>query len=178
VSGALVLRRVEEGDFDAWFELFDEVAREGRWIGADGPQDRERLRPGFGDAIGTDRAARFLAEIDGRLIGELGVFVHAGIADIGMMVRDGHRGTGVGSALMAACLDWCREGPVHKVTLAVFPHNTAALSLYRKFGFVVEGRQVRHYRRRNGELWDAITMGLGLDETAPGSPYQDAGDTD
>ena len=175
---ALVVRRAEDGDFDAWFELFDEVAREGRWIGADGPQDREQRRRAFGGAIGNDHAARFLAEIDGRLVGELGVFVHAGIADIGMMVRDGHRGTGIGSALMEVCLDWCRDVPVHKVTLGVFPHNTAGLSLYRKFDFVVEGRQVRHYRRRSGELWDAITMGLVLDETSPGSPYEDADGTD
>ena len=172
-----MVRRVEEGDFDAWFELFDEVAREGRWSGSDGPQDPERLRPGFGDAIRSDRAARFLAEIDGGLVGELGVFVHAGVADLGMMVRDGHRGTGIGSALMEACLAWCREAPVHKVTLAVFPHNAAALSLYRRFGFVAEGRQVRQWRRRTGELWDAITMGLVLDDTSPGSPYEDADDT-
>jgi len=27
----------------------------------------------------------------------------------------------------------------------------------------------RHYRRRSGELWDAVIMGLVLDETSPGS---------
>jgi hypothetical protein len=34
---------------------------------------------------------------------------------------------------------------------------------------VEEGRLRRHYPRRNGELWDAIVMGLVLDEERPGS---------
>jgi RimJ/RimL family protein N-acetyltransferase len=44
----------------------------------------------------------------------------------------------------------------------VFTHNTAAIALYRKFGFVEEGRRIRQYRRASGELWDSIIMGLPL----------------
>jgi RimJ/RimL family protein N-acetyltransferase len=44
----------------------------------------------------------------------------------------------------------------------VFPHNHAAIALYRRFGFVEEGRRVKHYRRGNGELWDSIVMRLIL----------------
>ncbi|MDQ3574430.1 MAG: hypothetical protein M3404_05830, partial [Actinomycetota bacterium] len=57
----------------------------------------------------------------------------------------------------------------HKVALQVWPHNHGALALYRKFGFVQEGLLRRHYPRRNGELWDAVVMGLVLNEDAPGS---------
>ena len=63
---------------------------------------------------------------------------------------------------------WCQTSRVHKLTLHVFPHNEAAIALYRKHGFVEEGRLVRHYRRANGELWDAIAMALVLDATSPG----------
>jgi ribosomal protein S18 acetylase RimI-like enzyme len=62
------------------------------------------------------------------------------------------------------------------VALQVWPHNERAIALYRKFGFQVEGRLVRHYRRRNGELWDAIPMALVLDTTSPGSPFADVTD--
>jgi ribosomal protein S18 acetylase RimI-like enzyme len=41
-------------------------------------------------------------------------------------------------------------------------HNKAAIGLYRKFGFVEEGRLVRHIRRADGQLWDLIEMGLLL----------------
>jgi RimJ/RimL family protein N-acetyltransferase len=54
----------------------------------------------------------------------------------------------------------------------VWPHNGAALRLYERTGFVVEGRLRRHWRRRNGELWDALLMGLVLDTSSPGSRYE------
>jgi len=51
---------------------------------------------------------------------------------------------------------------LHKLSLGVFSHNTAAIELYRKFGFVEEGRRIKQYRRATGELWDSIEMGLLL----------------
>jgi ribosomal protein S18 acetylase RimI-like enzyme len=68
----------------------------------------------------------------------------------------------VGSALLAAAIDWARERGLHKLSLSVFPHNSAAVALYRKHGFVEEGRRVKQYRRSSGELWDAVDMGLLL----------------
>ena len=62
---------------------------------------------------------------------------------------------------------------VHKVTLTVWPHNGRAIALYRKFGFEVEGRLVRHHRRRNGELWDVLSMGVVLDTSSSGSGLDD-----
>jgi uncharacterized membrane protein YphA (DoxX/SURF4 family) len=51
----------------------------------------------------------------------------------------------------------------------------AALALYTRAGFEVEGRRRRQYRRRHtGELWDSIVMGLVLDHTSPGSPHPDS----
>jgi RimJ/RimL family protein N-acetyltransferase len=55
-----------------------------------------------------------------------------------------------------------RNKGLHKLSLDVFAHNTAAIALYHKFGFVEEGRRVAHYRRSSGELWDSIVMGLLL----------------
>jgi ribosomal protein S18 acetylase RimI-like enzyme len=117
----------------------------------------------------------FLAFSGGALVGDLSVRLEGGRADLGMMVRAGLRREGIGSALMDECLAWCRAKQAHKVTLSVWPHNQGALALYRKYGFSKEGRLVRHYRRRNGELWDAIPMGLILDTTSPGSPHEESG---
>ena len=69
---------------------------------------------------------------------------------------------GQGAQALAAAIEWAREHDVHTLSLDVFPHNAAAIALYRKFGFVEEGRRVKHYRRASGELWDAIEMGLLL----------------
>jgi RimJ/RimL family protein N-acetyltransferase len=85
-----------------------------------------------------------------------------GFGELGMAVGREWRRRGVGAALLAAAIDWAREQGFHKLSLSVFPHNTAAIALYRKFGFVEEGRRVKQYRRASGELWDTVDMGLLL----------------
>ena len=99
----------------------------------------------------------------GDLVGSLSVEVSPfGFGAIAMGVAPQWRGRGVGSALLAAAIVWARERGLHKLTLSVFPHNAAAIALYRKFGFIEEGRRVKQFRRASGELWDSIEMGLLL----------------
>jgi len=85
-----------------------------------------------------------------------------GYGEIGMAVLREWRGRGVGSALMEAAIAWARERGLHKLSLGVFPHNDAGIALYRKYGFVEEGRRSKHIRRQSGELWDVVDMGLLL----------------
>jgi RimJ/RimL family protein N-acetyltransferase len=104
-----------------------------------------------------------LAEAEGEIVGSVHVQASRhGYGEIGMAVAPEWRGRGVGSALMAAAIDWARERGLHKLCLSVFPHNQAAIALYRKFGFVEEGRRIKQFRRGSGELWDSIEMGLLL----------------
>jgi RimJ/RimL family protein N-acetyltransferase len=148
--------RVE--DARALAELFAAVAEERDGIGSEPPVDVEA------------RAAQYAASIErtlvalaaDRIIGELDYARRLGVGELGMMVAREWRGRGVGSALLAAAIEHARVEGVHKLSLEVFPHNEAAIALYRKFGFVEEGRRVRHYRRVSGELWDVIAMGLLL----------------
>ena len=170
--GALKVRRAVEGDFEEWLALFEEVAAKARWIGAEAPVDRDRARRVFDARFDSEQAATLIAETDGVLVGHLGVDLAGGVADLGMMVRESHRGRGVGSRLLEACIDWSRAHGAHKITLTVWPHNEPALRLYERHGFVIEGRLRRHWRRRNGELWDALLMGLVLDTSSPGSPHE------
>jgi ribosomal protein S18 acetylase RimI-like enzyme len=64
-----------------------------------------------------------------------------------MLVRRCWRGRGVGATLMAAAIGRARDHGLHKLCLEVFAQNAAAIALYRKFGFVEEGRRARQYRR-------------------------------
>jgi RimJ/RimL family protein N-acetyltransferase len=137
--------------------LFAAVAEERTGIGAEPPVDVER------------RAARF--NLDGGFVAVAGdeivglLHVEAtgfGFGELGMLVARDWRGQGVGSALVEAAIGWARERDLHKLSLSVFAHNEAAIALYRKFGFVEEGRRVKHFRRANGELWDSFEMGLLL----------------
>lgn len=168
---SVTVRPATEADFEPWFALFEEVAAEGRWIGAEAPLHRGWAERTYPRGLDGERATTLLAELPGRdddglLVGHLSVTLTGGVGEVGMMVRAGHRQRGVGSALLTAAIDWCRERGAHKVTLSVWPHNAAAIALYEAHGFVVEGRLVGHVRRANGELWDLVPMGLLL-ETEP-----------
>ena len=105
----------------------------------------------------------FVAVATDAIVGSVHVDVSRhGFGELGMAVAGAWRSRGMGSALLAAAIDWAREQGLHKLSLSVFAHNAAAIALYRKFGFVEEGRRVKQYRRASGELWDAIEMGLLL----------------
>jgi [ribosomal protein S18]-alanine N-acetyltransferase len=137
--------------------MFAAVAEERDGIATEPPIDVE-ARAASWTLEGT-----FVAAAGGEIIGMIHVAPSRhGFGEMGMAVAREWRGGGVGSALLAAAIEWARERGLHKLSLGVFAHNTAAIALYRKFGFVEEGRRIKHYRRVNGELWDAFEMGLML----------------
>jgi putative acetyltransferase len=169
---AVPIRRATLDDLEDLLDLREAVAMEGVWIGAQAPLDREGDRAKHLDTIerqadGTS-AVFLVAEIDGALVGSLVVLTRVGIGDLGMNVADGHRGRGIGAALLEEALTWAREAGVHKVELEHWPWNHRARALYERFGFVEEGYRRRQYRRKDGALWDSVLMGLVLDEEAPG----------
>jgi ribosomal protein S18 acetylase RimI-like enzyme len=137
--------------------VFAAVAEEPDGIGSEPPVDVE-ARAASWTLDGT-----FVAVAGSEVLGSLHVEPSsAGYGEIGMAIVRGWRGRGVGSALMEAAIDWSRERGLHKLSLSVWPHNAAAIALYRKFGFVEEGRRVKQMRRQSGELWDLVDMGLLL----------------
>lgn len=170
-----MIRRAEEADAEALIDVFASVAAEGRWIGTEAGFDREARVDAIRETLQAEDRAIFAAEVDGRIVGWILVaHVYRGLYELSMALLEGHRGQGLGTGLMDAGLAWARERDAHKVTLEVWPHNEAAIRLYRRFGFEVEGRRRRTWRRANGELWDSLVMGLVIDEVGPGSPHADA----
>lgn len=104
-----------------------------------------------------------VAEVGGELVGNAGLHQagrtrrrHAGT--VGMSVRDDWQGKGIGSALMARIIDLAdRWFDYRRLELTVYTDNAAALALYRKFGFEIEGT-LREYAFRDGAYVDAYTM--------------------
>jgi RimJ/RimL family protein N-acetyltransferase len=157
VTERFTIRPAVEHDRRPLAELFASVAEERDGIASEPPVDVAAR------AAAWRLDGEFVAEAGGELVGQLHVDrTRHGYGEIGMLVAREWRGRGVGSALMAAAIDWARAEGLHKLSLAVFAHNEAGIALYRKFGFVEEGRRVKQFRRQSGELWDAIDMGLLL----------------
>ncbi len=105
-----------------------------------------------------------VAEADGEVVGNCGLHAsgasprrrHAG--HVGISVRDDWQGRGVGTALLAAALDLADNWIGYtRLELTVYTDNAAALALYRKAGFEVEGTH-RGYALRDGRFVDAYAM--------------------
>jgi RimJ/RimL family protein N-acetyltransferase len=161
------VRQASEIDLDIIVEETWQVAAEGRWIGTEVPFDRAARRERLASALADASAALLVADTSGadgpRVVGHIWVSVAPyGVADIGMLVGEPWRGRGIGKLLLGSAMQWASSAEAHKMALEVWPHNEAAIRLYQGAGFVEEGRKIRHYRRRNGELWDSVLMGRPL----------------
>jgi len=171
VAGALVeVRPARPRDAASFLELLRDVVAEGTWIRTEHVVRSEReMRRLFRRSVSP--SAAFLVAAEGeRVIGWLSISREEQravrhVATFGMGVAADRRGRGVGSALLAEALAWARRMGVEKVELTVYPRNVAGAALYRAFGFVDEGRLVRHSKKSYG-YEDEILMGMWLkDET-------------
>lgn len=79
-------------------------------------------------------------------------------ASLGMAVKEGFQGQGIGSALMSTAIDladnWLN---LHRLELTVYTDNEPAIGLYKKFGFEIEG-EARDFAFRDGAYVNAYYM--------------------
>jgi putative acetyltransferase len=80
------------------------------------------------------------------------------VATLGLAVRTSARRQGVGSVLVSTAIEMAELWlAVRRIELDVYTDNIAAIALYRKFGFVIEGT-LRNFAFRNGEFVDVHAM--------------------
>ncbi|WP_088372852.1 GNAT family N-acetyltransferase [Photorhabdus luminescens] len=104
-----------------------------------------------------------VACIDGQIVGQIGIEIcqnlrRRHVATFGMGVHVDYQGQGVGSELMETMLDMCDNWlNIERIELEVYTDNDAAIALYKKFGFEIEGT-AKHHAFRNGRYADAYYM--------------------
>lgn len=104
-----------------------------------------------------------VAELDGELVGAGAVLTNSNprIAHIGEMVlgvADHVAGRGIGTQIMAALIDIADNWRgLRRLELDVIADNDVAIRIYKKFGFEIEGRQLKS-TLRNGEFVDSFCM--------------------
>ena len=84
-------------------------------------------------------------------------FTHCGT--LGMGVREDFRRLGIGTRLLEQTIGEAREMGLERIELEVFASNAAAIKLYEKAGFVVEGVKEKG-RKLDGEYDDLVGMAL------------------
>ncbi len=105
---------------------------------------------------------RLVAVFDGKIVGNAGLRRFEGrrqhVGSIGMGVHDAYTGRGIGNALLGTLLDCADKWlNIRRVELTVYADNVAAIALYKRFGFIEEGR-LMDFAFRAGSYVDALTM--------------------
>ena len=109
-----------------------------------------------------DSADYFVAEVDGRIVGNLGIAAYEQLqtahrATLGMSVLQPYRGQGIGTRLLETAIRWCESRSLARLELEVLSNNPRAQRLYERHGFAIEGRR-QHAVEVDGGFVDAILM--------------------
>ncbi len=111
------------------------------------PRDQWSVAQFWSELAGVPKSRFYLtARLAGRLVGYAGLLTVADQADVQTIaVAPPARGLGIGRALLAALVAAARQRGVRRVHLEVRADNDAAISLYRRAGFRVDGRRGDYY---------------------------------
>jgi RimJ/RimL family protein N-acetyltransferase len=150
------------------------------WI--DGPEELMTWAPVFSWPLEESQLAAYAAESEtpgrqtwtavdstsGEAVGHVSLRLDAGgrNARLGrVLVSPGARGQGYGAAMLREVLALA-FGPLglHRVELGVFTHNSSAIRLYERLGFVCD-TVLHDVERVNGRPWSAMQMSIAKPAT-------------
>ena len=148
---------------DSFRQALDVVAREHRYLIFQEAPPLASTR-NFISQVLAKGWSQFYALHDGKVVGWCDVvrderpgMTHVGRLGIGLLPE--FRGQKIGARLLAATIADAFQKGLTRIELEVFAANERAFALYRKFGFVEEGRK-RQARCLDGAYEDSICMAL------------------
>ncbi len=114
------------------------------------PSSESQIRERLAAFSGRPDYAVWVAELEGRIVGLAGVFVHYALEFdgpygrlLGLVVDEGRRGQGIGRRLMEHTASWLRSRGVHHLTLTSGKQRREAHDFYRRLGFEETGLRFR-----------------------------------
>ncbi|WP_419880525.1 N-acetyltransferase family protein [Peribacillus sp. B-H-3] len=126
-------------------------------------KEREKIRKSF------EKSNLYIVfEVEGNVVGFL-VFnryeherlKHAG--SLGMGIREEYTNQGIGTKLIEFLFSWAKkQKSIEKICLEVVSVNERAIKVYRRLGFVEEGRQKNQIKYEDGSYGDDILMAYYL----------------
>lgn len=141
------IRQVTVNDAEKLTNLILQVERESAYMLYEGNERKltsEQLRKRIETIEQEENSAIFVAEVDNRLAGYL--FAMGGQARrtkhsvyIVIGILEQFRGVGIGTKLFIELEKWAKEHRIHRLELSVVTKNVAAINLYKKMGFEIEG---------------------------------------
>ena len=102
--------------------------------------------------------------VDGKIVGMMdfncgGRRRNSHTGELGMSLLPEFRGQGIGTMMLEALSKWASTHPtIEKICLHVHRRNEAAVNLYKKAGFIVEGTDIKGVKLDDGTYDDALFM--------------------
>lgn len=143
----MIIRQAEEQDSEKLAWLIQEVESTSNYM-LFGPGERkfnpEAQRKMIKAFSAEPNSNILLAEVEGEFAGYLiarggNVNKNKHSAYLVIGIREDFRGKGVGTRLFGELFDWAGGIGLYRLELTVITKNQAALALYKKMGFVIEG---------------------------------------
>lgn len=137
---------INAGHMKGFHKALDSVARERKFLGFLKAPPFERTRQFVENNI-AKKHPQFVALANDQVVGWCDILpkggdIHPHIGSLGMGILPEFRHMGIGASLLqTALLDASGKG-FSKIGLTVRVDNTAAINLYKKFGFKTEGELV------------------------------------
>jgi len=118
----------------------------------------------------SEKGVYLVAEREGKIIGHafleplhLKSICH--VAQLSIGVHHGWQEKGVGTALMQQIIDWAENSAmIEKIELNVRASNGRAIALYKKMGFIEEGRLKNRVKIDQSHYIDDILMALSVNK--------------
>ncbi len=105
-----------------------------------------------------------VAEENGNIVGHavlvpLHLAAISHVANLTLVVNEGWQGKGIGTLLLQHLIDWAKSSStIEKIELSVRASNARAIGLYKKMGFVEEGRLKNRIKIGAREYIDDVLM--------------------
>ncbi len=116
----------------------------------------------FEKEMKNDVARYLVADIDGKIVGYVGIWFVAGEGHItNVAVHSDYRGKKIGDILIKHLVKMCKDNNIFAMTLEVRVSNIVAQNLYKKYGFKLAGIRKEYY---SDNKEDAMIMWSQLKE--------------
>jgi len=164
----VTLRAPKWSDLDDMLEFINSLVEEEAPIAVNQKISREDEVDWLSNQLSRlekDNAVVVVAEVKDKFVGQVEVTPRVGrlshVGDLGISLKDGYRGVGIGSELIKEAEAQALRLGIKTLTLQVFGVNDRAIRVYEKTGFREVGR-IHKGALYKGEYIDTVTMAKGL----------------
>ena len=168
----LLIREAEPKDAAELVAFLNRVSLETYFTSLDGDGillTSEEMEVFLNKQASSDNQITLLAFLNGKIAGIVNITADQRkrvrhIGDLFIVIGKRYWNNGLGSLLLEEAIEWAQaSGVLRRLQLTVQTRNQAAIHLYQKHGFIIEGRQERGAYIEEGEFIDVYLMGKLID---------------